>query len=90
VRASSDLVNSIPPSQRVRDRLGEVVREARLLRQLLKVAERAERRQQDQSRRDVAEAIGLGSRPSLPTIRHVLPKETSHSNGAPVCAGGAS
>lgn len=37
-----DLIESIPKTQTVRERLAYALREARLLRQLLRVAERAE------------------------------------------------
>jgi hypothetical protein len=38
----SPLMDTLPPPQQVRERLGAALREAELLRRLLKVAERAE------------------------------------------------
>lgn len=39
----SNLIETIPPSEEVRRRLGETLREADLLRKLLRLSERAEK-----------------------------------------------
>jgi hypothetical protein len=46
----------LPSPERVRDRLGECARESRLLRQLLKVSERAAANTRDFPRAEVANA----------------------------------
>lgn len=42
---TKSIVESIPPAEHVRTRLAEVLREARLLKELLRVAERAAKSQ---------------------------------------------
>jgi hypothetical protein len=51
------IVQSLPPTQTVRDRLGNALREVELLRSLLKLAEKAERyRERD---REIREEEGV-------------------------------
>jgi hypothetical protein len=44
------LIDSIPRSEEIRERLGAALREVHILRQLLKVAERAEKNKKEAAR----------------------------------------
>lgn len=50
----NELIENIPHPQQVREKLGALLREVQLLRQLLKVAERAEKNRRE--RQEVAHA----------------------------------
>lgn len=49
-KTNKSLVESIPSAERVRNRLAEILREARLLKELLRVAERAAKSQLQENR----------------------------------------